>query len=122
MPDIGCSAAGVVNLSAAYRAAQQVATGKVLRPASRQRKRPEFLNGAPLMDHDQLFKTLLRTFFLEFFELFFPDWAARFDFTRIEWQDKELFLDPPRGETRRIDLLARLPVRQPVTAGADAWL
>ncbi len=74
------------------------------------------------MDHDQLFKTLLRAFFGEFFELFFPEWASRFDFAHVEWLDKELFLDPPHGETRRIDLLARLAVRQPTSEGTNALL
>jgi hypothetical protein len=62
-------------------------------------------------DHDQRFKVLLHEFFYEFFLLFFPDWAARFDFTRIDWQDKEVFPDPPRGERRAVDLVARLPLR-----------
>src|SRR5438067_11647921 len=74
------------------------------------------------MDHDQLFKTVLREFFPEFFQLFFPEWAGRFDVARIEWQKQELFLDPPHGEKRSIDLLARLPVLQPVAAVDELWL
>jgi hypothetical protein len=46
-------------------------------------------------DHDQFFKVLLREFIAEFFLLFFPDWAKRFDFTRVEWLDKELGLEEP---------------------------
>jgi hypothetical protein len=77
-------------------------------------------------DHDQRFKVLLREFFAEFLWLFFPEWAARFDFTGLEWLDKELFTDPPHGEHFRLDLVARLPVRQPLTLSTaepgDHWL
>ena len=40
---------------------------------------------APMHDHDQRFKTLLKTFLPEFFALFFADWAETFDFSRVEW-------------------------------------
>src|SRR5690349_13980448 len=78
------------------------------------------------MDHDQRFKTLLREFFAEFFRLFFPDWAARFDFAGVEWLDKEVFADPPQGERTYLDLVARLPTRQAVPAQRpgqeDSWI
>jgi len=51
------------------------------------------------VDHDQRLKTLLR----EFFELFFPERAARFDFTRIEFLTQEILSDPPEGERRGAD-------------------
>jgi hypothetical protein len=35
--------------------------------------------------HDQRFKVLLQEFFAEFIQLFFPDWANRFDLGSIEW-------------------------------------
>ena len=38
-------------------------------------------------------------------------WAARFEFTEIDWLDKELFLAPPQGEKRQLDLVARLKLR-----------
>lgn len=79
-----------------------------------------------MADHDQRFKVLLREFFAEFFHLFFPDWAARFDFTGLTWLDKEVFTDPPQGERRYVDLLARLPTRQaiptPRGATAESWI
>jgi len=62
-------------------------------------------------DHDQRFKTLLQMFPDDFFRLFFPDWAAQFDFERIEWLPTEIFPNPPEGERRAIDLLAKLPFR-----------
>ena len=64
------------------------------------------------VDHDQRFKILLREFFREFFELFFPKYAALFDFSQIEWLDKEVFTDPPTGKRRYLDLLAKIPLRQ----------
>jgi hypothetical protein len=65
-------------------------------------------------DHDQRLKVLLRELFAEFFQMFFPDWVERFDFTRAEWLDKEVFTDPPQGERRYLDLLAHVPVRRAV--------
>ena len=62
-------------------------------------------------DHDQRLKVLLKEFFEAFFLCFFPDWAARFEFTDIDWLDKELFLAPPQGEKRQLDLVARLKLR-----------
>ncbi len=35
-------------------------------------------------DHDQRLKVLLKEFFDVFFLCFFPLWAARFEFTKIE--------------------------------------
>ena len=34
-------------------------------------------------DHDQLFKQVIREFFPEFLNLFFPEVAARFELSRI---------------------------------------
>lgn len=65
-------------------------------------------------DHDQRFKSLLREFLPEFFALFFPAWAARFDFTGTEWLEQEAFLDPPGGEKRVLDVVAKVPTRVPV--------
>jgi hypothetical protein len=70
-------------------------------------------------DHDQRFKNLIREFFAEFLELFFADWAARFDCSQVEWLDKEVFPDPPEGTRSILDLVAKLPAREP-TPGADS--
>src|SRR5438270_5493526 len=77
------------------------------------------------MDHDQRFKTLIRTFFLEFLLLFFRAWAERLDATKAEWLDKEVFLDAPEGPRRMLDLVAKVPTRQAVAgqrSEADQWL
>jgi hypothetical protein len=62
-------------------------------------------------DHDQRLKVLLKEFFALFFDCFFPPWAVRFEFTKIDWMDKEVFLAPPQGEKRYLDLVARLRLR-----------
>jgi hypothetical protein len=62
-------------------------------------------------DHDQRLKMRLKEFFHQFFLCFFPNWAERFDFTEVGWLDKEVFLAPPLGEKRQLDLVARLRIR-----------
>ena len=62
-------------------------------------------------DHDQRLKVLLKEFFEQFFLCFFAAWAERFDFNDIAWLDKEVFLAPPQGEKRQLDLVARLRLR-----------
>ncbi len=62
-------------------------------------------------DHDQRLKVLLKEFFEQFFRCFFPAWAERFDFAAIDWLDKEVFLAPPQGEKRQLDLVARLHLK-----------
>ncbi len=62
-------------------------------------------------DHDQRFKMLLKEFLPEFFELFFPEWAKLFQFNQTEWLDTETFSDPPEGDRRMLDLVAKLKCR-----------
>jgi hypothetical protein len=50
-----------------------------------------------VVDHNQRFKSLLKTFFAEFFQAFSPAWADRFDFSGVDWLEQEAFTDPPRG-------------------------
>lgn len=61
------------------------------------------------MDHDRIFKELLRTFFFEFLELFFPTLAARIDRSHDPtFLDKEDFGELPVDLRREMDLVARL--------------
>jgi hypothetical protein len=62
-------------------------------------------------DHDQRLKVLLKEFFAQFFQCFFPAWGERFDFTSIDWLNQELFLAPPQGAKRQVDLVARIRLR-----------
>jgi len=64
------------------------------------------------MDHDRLFKELLRVFFAEFLELFFPKMAAALNRTSITFLDKEVFPDLISGERQEADLIVRARLRQ----------
>lgn len=64
-----------------------------------------------MIDHDQLFKRLLREFFGEFVALFLPSVASYLDPTSIEFLDKELFTEKPPGEKRNADLVAKARFR-----------
>lgn len=66
--------------------------------------------------HDARFKRLLQEFFAEFFWLFFPELAARFDFAGVVWLDKELINDALDGESRYVDVVAKLPTLEEVPA------
>jgi Domain of unknown function (DUF4351)/Putative transposase, YhgA-like len=58
------------------------------------------------INHDQLFKELLTTFFVEFLDLFFPSVLEYLDTDSIQFVDKELFTDVVRGEKKIMDLVA----------------
>jgi predicted transposase/invertase (TIGR01784 family) len=61
-----------------------------------------------MIDHDQLFKELLSTFFIEFLELFFPQVAAAIDPDSVSFLPQEYFADLTVGETKIVDLLAQV--------------
>jgi hypothetical protein len=63
-----------------------------------------------LTSHDQLSKSLLRTFFADFFRLVAPDCAPRLRLEEATFLDKEIFTDWPAGDRREVDLLAEVPV------------
>jgi Domain of unknown function (DUF4351)/Putative transposase, YhgA-like len=65
------------------------------------------MNTDPI-DHDQLFKQLLSTFFVEFLDLFLPAIAPSIDRTSIHFLPQEYFTDIPTGEKKVIDLLAQV--------------
>jgi hypothetical protein len=58
------------------------------------------------INHDQLFKELFTTFFVEFLSLFFPSVLEYLDTDSIQFVDKELFTDVIGGEKKIIDILA----------------
>jgi hypothetical protein len=57
------------------------------------------------MDHDRLFKELIRTFFAEFMELFFPEVHEVIDFNHVIFLSEEVFTDIVIGEKRKVDIL-----------------
>lgn len=64
------------------------------------------------INHDQLFKELLTTFFVEFLGLFFPSVLEYLDTDSIQFVDKELFTDLVRGEKNILDLVALAKFQQ----------
>jgi Domain of unknown function (DUF4351) len=60
------------------------------------------------IDHDQLFKQLLTTFFLEFLELFTPEFFAEIDPSSLEILPLEYFTDIEAGERKAMDVIIRV--------------
>lgn len=69
-----------------------------------------FCNSSTTMsiDHDQNFKELISTFFLEFLELFLPEIARTIDPNSISFLQQEYFADLIEGEEKVIDLLVEV--------------
>lgn len=64
-----------------------------------------------MTDHDRLFKELLRTFFVEFVELFLPQVSAYLEPGSLVFLDKEIFTDVTAGERHTADLVAKARFR-----------
>ena len=64
-----------------------------------------------MIDHDQLFKKLLKEFFLEFIALFLPGVHSYLDPTGLEFLDKELFTELPVSQKRNADLVVKARFR-----------
>ena len=64
------------------------------------------------INHDQLFKELLTTFFVEFIELFFPEVLKYLDTSSITFVDKELFTDVTQGKKKILDVVALTKFRE----------
>ena len=60
------------------------------------------------IDHDQSFKELISTFFLEFLELFLPEMASTIDPDSIKFLPQEYFADLVGGDEKIIDLLVEV--------------
>jgi hypothetical protein len=60
------------------------------------------------IDHDQNFKELISTFFIEFLDLFLPAIASTIDPESITFLQQEYFVDLVEGEENVIDLLAEV--------------
>jgi len=68
-----------------------------------------------MIDHDRLFKELLKSFFAEFIDLFLPEVAAYLDRTSFGFVDKEVFTDITAGERHEADLVVQAKFK-----GADS--
>ncbi len=64
------------------------------------------------MTYDQLFKDLLKTFFKEFIELFFPEVTSRLNWREIEFLEQEVFTNVPEGSRRTADLVAKVATHE----------
>src|SRR5262249_21960443 len=67
-------------------------------------------------------KLAVQAFLPEFALLAFPDWAAWLGTSSAQWLPQEVFLDPPQGERRLLDLVARMPVTRPIGAAREVVL
>lgn len=65
-----------------------------------------------MTDHDQLFKQLITTFFVEFIELFLPQVATYLDPSSLESLDKEIFTDVTSGEQHQVELEKVIPEKK----------
>lgn len=68
---------------------------------------PTDQNEEPI-NHDQNFKELISTFFLEFLELFFPEIASTIEPESIRFLPQEYFADLVDGDEKIIDLLVEV--------------
>jgi predicted transposase/invertase (TIGR01784 family) len=59
------------------------------------------------VDHDQLFKELLRACFADFIELFLPEVSQYLDVNSIEFIEQESSSEITGGEKRSVDLLVK---------------
>jgi predicted transposase YdaD len=73
--------------------------------------------GKKQIDHDQRFKELISTFFIEFLELFLPELAGAIEPDSVTFREQEYFVDLVDGEKKIIDLLAEVKL-----AGEDATI
>lgn len=73
------------------------------------------------MDHDQRMKSAVESFAEELVRFAVPEWYPRFGFAKVDWKDKEVLPDPPEGERRDIDLLARVGVKE-AAEGSESLL
>jgi hypothetical protein len=64
------------------------------------------------IDHDQLFKQLISTFFLDFLDLFAPELAVNIDRDNLEFLPQEYFTDIIEGDRRAMDLVVRINLRR----------
>ena len=64
-----------------------------------------------MIDHDGLFKKLLRAFFVEFVEVFLPDVSQYLDKSSLEFLDKEVFPELDDEFSREADLVVKARVQ-----------
>jgi len=68
--------------------------------------------------HDRLFKELLKTFFVEFLELFFPTLRSEIDSSYLEFLEQEIFTELKSGEKYNADLVVKTKLK----SGGETFL
>jgi hypothetical protein len=63
------------------------------------------------IDHEQLFKQLLETFFGDFIELFAPALPAYLQLSELSFLPQQYFTDILDGDRKAIDILVQVPVK-----------
>jgi hypothetical protein len=63
------------------------------------------------IDHDQLFKSLLETFFIDFIELFAPALISYLELSELVFEPQQYFTDIIDGDRKAIDILVKVPVK-----------
>jgi hypothetical protein len=63
------------------------------------------------IDHDQLFKQLLETFFADFIELFAPALSEYLDLSELFFLPQQYFTDLIDGDRKAIDILVQIPIK-----------
>ena len=64
------------------------------------------------IDHDRLFKELIKTFFIEVIDLVLPEIAIDIDRNSIEFLPETVLTDVTKGEKKIIDVLAKVKYKQ----------
>ena len=67
-------------------------------------------------DHDQRLKEAVKSKFSDAIDLLLPTWVPWFDYPQLEWIEQEIFPDPPKGQRRVIDILAKIPTTIAITS------
>ncbi|RMH18218.1 MAG: hypothetical protein D6696_13560 [Acidobacteria bacterium] len=65
-----------------------------------------------MIDHDQLFKTLIMTFFADFLRLVSPPGSPALEVEKARFLSQEHFSRPARGRRVALDLVAEVPARR----------
>ena len=74
------------------------------------------------IDHNKLFKQLLTTFFLEFLELFAPEFFAAVDPQSLEILPHEYFTEIEVGERKAMDVIIRVNLLgRPNAPASNTW-
>jgi len=64
----------------------------------------------------------VRVLLADFFLLFFSAVGGAFRFSTVEWLNKEVFPDPPKGSAANSNIVAKLRTREAVPEPFESWI